>query len=61
MCAVALGWFRWSRLGTVPVTVKLAKIATCIAGLGAFVLNLFFAFVAGLNLVGMAVSRIRGY
>jgi hypothetical protein len=61
MCAIILGWLRWARLHSPSAAVKLAKIASSVAGVGAFALNLFFAFFAGLNLFGMALSRIHGY
>lgn len=60
MSAVVLGWLRWARLDSLSAFVKLAKIASSVAGLGIFVLNLYFAFFAGLNLFGMALSRIHG-
>ena len=61
MCCVILGWLGWFRLGPMSVAIRLARIASCVAGLGVFVLNLLFAFGAGMELVGIVVSRINRY
>ena len=60
LCVVCVGWVRWARLGPVSSTVKLAKVGISIAGVAVFLLNGFFAFFSGAQLLGMLVSRIHG-
>ncbi len=54
--SVIVGFVRWARLGKLQALPKLLKITACLGGAAALLLNLYFAFIAGLQLVGMVLS-----